>query len=473
MARRGFSSQIYSQLDVDCVTQTCFCFLEDTITQQVALNCNNSRICNSNATMLKQMWRILVTLYSQHTPTIQTMKLNKLTRFTALSAALVGSASFAVSNDALLDLLVQKGVLSETEATAVAAELKEENKGISISSKGKETVKLRFNGRMHYQYDNLSMDDNGNDLASTNHFYFRRLRLGAKATHDNGLFAETVVDFAENDLSIDKAVAGYEYNDALEVRIGYQKVPFGFQETTSSSKIKTIERSAANRFFADDIDFAGRHSGLHASGDLGGGFSYAAALVNSAQGEGSRLLGASNASNDLAFFGRVQWESNGFTVGVDGGQQSNNYVKSLTDGKVDTAKPPFDVTAFTGYINYKFEGLDLLGEYFTGDLDDKGDVVGYALRAAYKIGKFEPVVRYSHLKADSFEIDTDELIRRAPNGGTVTGGENEIDSYYVGLNYYHNKSVSFMVGYEIAETDSDTDDEVDVDGFRARVQVLW
>jgi hypothetical protein len=38
--------------------------------------------------------------------------------------------------------------------------------------------------------------------------------------------------------------------------VGYQKVPFGFQETTSSSKIKTIERSATNRFFADDIDFA-------------------------------------------------------------------------------------------------------------------------------------------------------------------------------------------------------------------------
>ena len=79
------------------------------------------------------------------------MKLNKLTQLTAISAALVGSASFAASNDALLDLLVQKGVLSETEATAVAAELKEENKGISISAKGKETVKLRFNGRMQFQ----------------------------------------------------------------------------------------------------------------------------------------------------------------------------------------------------------------------------------------------------------------------------------------------------------------------------------
>lgn len=389
------------------------------------------------------------------------MKLNKLTQISALSALLGASSAFAASNDALLDLLVQKGVLTKTEATAVAEELKEENKGVTFSAKGNETIKLRFNGRMHFQYDALDMEDNATDLPSTNHFYFRRLRFGVKATHENGVFAETVVDFAENGLSIDKALAGYEFNDAFTGMVGYQKVPFGFQETTSSSKIKTIERSAANRFFADDIDFAGRHSGLHAEGNLGAGFSYAAAVVNGAQGEGSRLLGASNADNDLAFFGRLQWSGNGLTVGADGGSQSNNAVVGQ------------DVTAFTGYVNYKFEGFDILGEYFTGDLDNAEDVDGYAIRAAYKIGKFEPVVRYSHVMSDVFAIDTDELIRRAPNGGTVTGGDNEIDSYYFGVNYYHNKAVSLMVGYEIAETDSNTNDEVDVDGARARLQILW
>ena len=405
------------------------------------------------------------------------MKLYKLTQLTAISAALIGSASFAASNDALLDLLVKKGVLTDTEATAVAAELKEENKGVTFSAKGKETVKLRFNGRMHFQYDSLDSEDNGADVASTNHFYFRRLRLGAKATHENGLFAETVVDFAENDLSIDKAVAGYEFSDAFTGMIGYQKVPFGFQETTSSSKIKTIERSAANRFLADDIDFAGRHTGLHAKGDLGGGFSYAAAIVNAAQGEGSRLLGTAQASNDLAAFGRVQWSGNDLTLGVDVGHQSNNDVikidlTPLNDD--DDVFAPQDVTAFTAYANYKFEGFDILGEYFSADMDDQEDAVGYSLRVAYKFDKFEPVFRYSHLKNDTFVIDADELIRRAPSdGASATGDDNEIDSYYFGLNYYYNKAVSLMVGYEMAETDSDTGDEVEIDGLRARLQILW
>jgi phosphate-selective porin len=389
---------------------------------------------------------------------------------TALSAALVGSVSYATSNDALLDLLVKKGVLTDAEATAVAAELKEENKGVTFSAKGKETVKLRFNGRMHFQYDSLDSEVNGADVASTNHFYFRRLRLGVKATHENGLFAETVVDFAEDGLSIDKAVAGYELNDAFTGMVGYQKVPFGFQETTSSSKIKTIERSAANRFFADEIDFAGRHTGLHAKGNLGGGFSYAAAIVNGAQGEGSKLLGSAEASNDLAVFGRIQWSGDDVTLGVDAGNQSNNEEVGQ------------DVTAFTAYANYKFEGFDILGEYFSADMDDQEDAEGYSLRVAYKLDKFEPVFRYSHLKNDTFVIDADELIRRAPEGdrpgnldnlSNATGGDNEIDSYYFGFNYYYNKAVSLMVGYEIAETDSDTDDEVEIDGLRARLQVLW
>ena len=403
--------------------------------------------------------------------------MKKLTTLAAVAAFSCAASGYAASNDALLDLLVKKGVLSSTEASEVAAELKEENKGVAFTAKGKETVKVRFNGRLQFQYDALDAEDQDGDKASTNHFYFRRLRLGAKAKHENGLFAETVVDFAGDDLSINKAIAGYEYSDALNASFGYNKVPFGFQETTSSAKIKTIERSAANRFFADDIDFSGKHAGLFAKGDLGSGFSYSTALVNAAQGEGSKLLGASNASNDLAFFGRLQWKSDGLTIGVDGGHQSNNYIDDNDTGKADAGDTFYDVTAFTGYVNYKFEGLDLLGEYFSGELGNQGDVDGFALRAAYKIGKFEPVVRYSHVKADSFEIDTDELIRRAPDvkvGDVKVGGADvEIDSYYVGVNYDYNKSVSMMLGYEIADAEDSAGNTNDVDGLRARVQVLW
>jgi len=410
---------------------------------------------------------IFVTLFQQRILTIQTMKLNRLTQLTAIAAALIGSASFAASNDALLDLLVKKGVLSETEATAVAAELKEENKGVSFSAKGKETVKLRFNGRMQGQYDSLAGEANGTDTPTTNHFYFRRLFFGVKATLDNGFYAESVFDVAGEEFAFDKANFGYKFDDKLDAQFGFQKVPFGFEETSSSSKLPTIERSAANRFFADQIDFSSRHTGIHAQGDLGAGFSYAVALVNGAQGEGSKLWGSAEGDNALAYFGRLQWESNGFTVGVDAGAGSNS----------DSKLGGNDVTAYTGYVNYKFEGLDLLGEYFHGDLGDLGNVDAYSLRASYKINKFEPVIRYSHVEADDFDLDMDELIRRAPSGTDVLGSGanvgNEIDSFYLGVNYYYSPAVTFMAGYEMADAEDDAGNEAEVDGFRARVQVLW
>ena len=393
------------------------------------------------------------------------MKLNSLTKLSALSLSLFSASALSASDNALLDLLVKKGVLSSAEATEVAAELKDAS-GVSFSAKGKDTIKLRFNGRMQFQYDALGAEDNGADVSSTNHFYFRRLFLGAKASLGNGIYAETVLDFAgdENpELAFDKAIIGYKFNDALVGALGFQKVPFGYEETSSSSKLPTIERSAVNRFFADDIDFASRHTGLHAKGNLGSGFSYAAAVVNGVQGEGSKLGGSSNDDNDLAVYGRLQYKTDaGLLVGVDAGQNSNN-----------TKVSGNDVDAYTAYVNYKMGGLDLLGEYFSGDLSDKGDVDGYAVRVAYKNGKFEPVFRYSYIKADEFGIDTDELIRRAPPVD-IDGTDSELTSYYFGLNYYPSKATSFMVGYEIAEAENKAKtDKNEIDGLRARLQVLW
>ena len=330
--------------------------------------------------------------------------------------------------------------------------------GLTVKAKGKETIELRFNGRMQAQYDGLYM----NDLDRTNHFYFRRLFLGAKAKLSNGIYAESVFDFAGDEspeVAFDKAVIGYKFSNGMTGILGFQKVPFGFEETTSSSKLQTIERSAINRFFADDIDFSSRHMGLHAKGNLENGLSYAWSVVNSAQGEGSRLGGASNASNDLAAFARLQWKQDDVIIGVDYGDQTENLVTGA------------DVSAYTTYINLKSGNLNLLGEYFSGDLGAGNDTEGYALRASVRNGKWEPVIRFSSVESD-WKIDSDELIRRAPSGGSLSGTGCELESTYVGLNYYYSKAVTFMAGYEDAES-TDGASIFAMDGLRARVQVLW
>lgn len=358
------------------------------------------------------------------------MTKRKLICSTAILSALTGSA-FA-EKDA--------GSMDQSAPTIIP--------DVTFSAKGKETVKLRFNGRLHLDYNNLSNDIG--DLESSNTFYFRRLRLGVKATLGNDWTAETVYDFAGEDIKVDKAVAGYG-----DFKFGYQKVPFGFQENTSSAKIKTIERSAANRFFADDLDFSGRHNGIHYKTKLGGGFSFAAAGVSAEQD-----INNGNDSNELSYFGRLQWKNEGLTVGVDYGSESD-----FDSGSFD---------AYTAYVNFKVGGLYLLGEYFDGEGGDAGaNADGYSLMAAYKFDKWEPVVRYSYLEVgDDFSVDTDDLIRRAPDNSNVAGGE--VSSLYVGVNYYYSESVKFMLGYEWAEVEDLGGGEVDdIHGVRARLQLLF
>ena len=343
--------------------------------------------------------------------------------------------------------------------------------GLALKAKGEETIELRFNGRLQAQYDGLSMTDQTN----TNHFYFRRLFLGAKAKLSNGITAETVLDFAGDEspeIAFDKAIIGYAFNNGVKGVLGFQKVPFGFEETTSSSKLPTIERSAVNRFFADDIDFSSRHMGLHAKGKLDNGLSYAWAVVNSAQGEGSRLTGGgksgtgfSNKSNEIATFARLQLKQDDVIIGIDYGNQPGNYAIDSSNGA--------DVNAYTTYVNYKSGNLNLLGEYFNGDLGSE-DADGYSLRASIKNGKWEKVIRYSTLESN-WGIDSDELIRRAPSGGSLVDGK--LKSIYLGVNYYYSKAVTFMAGYEDAESiglDKDNNSRaILMDGLRARVQVLW
>ena len=340
----------------------------------------------------------------------------------------------------------------------IGANLLQADEGLSLKAKGKETIELRFNGRLQAQYDSLTMTGE----PSTNHFYFRRLFLGAKAKLSNGMYAESVFDFAgdENpEVAFDKAIIGYKFDNGVTGVLGFQKVPFGFEETTSSSKLQTIERSAINRFFADDIDFSSRHMGVHAKGKLDSGLSYAWAVVNSAQGEGSRLGGASNTSSDMAYFARLQWKQDDVTIGMDYGDQAENLVTGA------------DVSAYTTYINVKSGDLNFLGEYFEGDLGAGNDTEGYSLRASIRNGKWEPVIRFSSVESD-WKIDSDELIRRAPNGGGLSGSGCELDSTYVGLNYYYSKAVTFLAGFEDAES-TDGSTTYEMDGLRARVQVLW
>ena len=397
----------------------------------------------------------------------------------------MGAASAVTAqaaNDELINTLIQKGFLTQSEADAI------QDDSYVVKPKGKTVTKLTISGRIQAQYDWLNAEQEEDGVAdvsyaSTNHFYLRRLFLGAKAELGNGWYGDIVMDFAGEDAAIDKAVLGWDYAPAAEFSIGYFKVPFGLEETSSSSKIKTLERSAANRFFADDIDFSSRHTGIKVEGTPGDmGLYYAFMVANQTQGESSRLGGTAEASNNLGAWGRLQYKTKiqdaSVLFGSDLGFQPENTV--VTNGGNES-----EILAYTIYASAKLDALYGQVEFFGAEIE--GDTasgydsspIGFAAQVAYKFDKLEPVYRYSYVDADgsSTGIDTDELIRRAPSGVTAGSSEAEkLHSHYIGLNYYiQGDDVKFMAGYEWAYTDEfgPTNITGTVHGLRARLQILF
>ena len=105
------------------------------------------------------------------------------------------------------------------------------------------------------------------------------------------------MDFAaspnsDSTVFIDGASVWYN-TDSFRIDIGQKKVPFGVEETTSSSKLKAIERSAVNRQFAESPEtLIVWHTGIFIKGDFGdSGFKYDLAVVNSGQNHNSKDSG--------------------------------------------------------------------------------------------------------------------------------------------------------------------------------------
>lgn len=380
---------------------------------------------------------------------------------------------YDVQKNQLVHQLVLNGYLTQREAASIT-----HNATVYVEPKSKAVNTLIMSGRLHYQLDYLDGESNGKNVADASHFYFRRLRWGAKAYLGQQWAGVINLDFSESSVAVDKAYAIYEHSDLLILKLGYFKAPFGLEETTSSSKIRTVERSAPNRFFADDLDFAGRHAGISVQGTYRDQLSYEFMFANAAQGQGSKLGGATNANNQLAVFGRIQYgttlEDTHIIVGVDGGYQSDNLNGSGIEEGSDFRGT---MSAATVYGQISRGGLFIQPEVFMGTLDplnagSNQDSFGYAILAAYNFGKVEPVFRYAYLNSDT-AIDTEELIRRAPSGVDNGGTSDDIHSFFFGINnYFKGNDIKLSTGYEWAESEG-AGVKSRVHGFRSRLQLLF
>ena len=349
--------------------------------------------------------------------------------------------------------------------------------GVGVLSKASEITELKFSGRVQGQYDYLDSDADAVDARS--HFYFRRLFIGGHAKIGDHLGADAVLDFAAstNDggqVFIEGASVYYKFSDRIRVDIGQLKVPFGLEETTSSSKTPAIERSAVNRQFAEYLKFNARHTGLFAKGKLGGGLSYSAAFVNAGQNHnsksGSLNDGAYGYESDAqAFFGQLRYDGtygeNDVLAGIAFGTQPN------TTG---------DTSAYNLFGGITYGAFYIGAEYMDAEVDN-GDhqYTGYALSPVYNIenadvSAWELVYRYSEAWASGGgKISAKEIVRRSPYASsTYTNGT--IDQHYLGVNYlFKGHAAKLMAGYEVNEIKGDSNAKETIDGLRARVQFLF
>ena len=305
---------------------------------------------------------------------------------------------------------------------------------VNVSPKSKKVTDLKFSGRIQGQWDGIESDPT-TETEDRNHFYFRRLFLGGHAKMGDNWGGDLVLDFAASpnnegngkadQVFIEGASIWYKSDDGYRLDIGQKKVPFGLEEVTSSAKMKTIERSAVNRQFAETLKFNARFTGLFGSGKLADtGLSYDLAVVNSGQNHNSKdsalnkgLYGYDN--NELSYYGRLSYEGDvneiSYLVGVAAGVQQND--SNVTNGY--DATNAWNIFARVGTAHCPVHGIKIeaqsperISQRITEDFSGQITILAPIVRQ--KKGTYEQLVKdldkegYSRVRINGKIQRTDE-----------------------------------------------------------------
>ncbi len=199
----------------------------------------------------------------------------RLTIAAAVTAVFTAFAVPAMSADmeTILEKMHEKGLLTDEEYQEMRSEAREERRKEALKAaqaeekgaKEKEaeptTLKGRFSdgftlesgdkqhsisiaGRIHADYRSFSEDSTNANSADT--FDTRRAYFGVSGKLYSDWTFEVTSDVANS--SLEYAYLNYKSSDAVQVRIGAFKMPFSFEELTSSRFIDFQERSLVNAF---------------------------------------------------------------------------------------------------------------------------------------------------------------------------------------------------------------------------------
>ena len=423
------------------------------------------------------------------------MKISSTT--TVIAAALLSLAALYsnAQDKATLDLLVSKGVITKEEASKLS-------KGnVKIVAKDKNVKGIKITGRVQTQYENINVEGFGaagtSHAVSKNDFIMRRLFLGAEANLGSGWSGTVVADFGRSgddknyleNAYITKAIDWELLHGKLD--IGYKKVNFGFEENTSASKLLSVERSLATRYWTEGnngrrLGFGARHTGIFWNGKIDEieGLEYGAAVTSPYNDNPTEI--PSSADNTLAYWANVAYsgsieEDISFKIGVNFGYSPDTTSTNVSGGSVWGLNP---------YVTANLYGFNIWGEFLISGIEN-GDItrtedatpMGVNVGIEYRFdigewGKIGPTVRYSWLDTDGRGVSVSDGIRNANNAPGYSSFY-AAQSVYAGVNWYiMDDSVKFHLGYEWAQfngtpSNKSASNFAESNTVRAQMQILF
>jgi len=347
----------------------------------------------------------------------------------ALSVLVLNAKS--QSTDDVLNLLIQKNVVSQKDADSIRAEAAIASQANLAKVKAfpiNAGKKITIAGYTQVRYQALE------ETGKIDGFDIRRARLDVKGTISPYWSYRVQLDLAGTPKLID-AYAELKLNDYFNFTIGQAKIPFSLENLTSSNKLELIDRSqAVEALVARGKDVGGNQNGRDLGIQLGGTIlklndrpivDYRLGVYN---GSGINTTDT-NEKKDFATR-LILHPVTGLDVSAALYNGSRYIAEVKTGTVVTTPAKNVDRNRYGFDLHYDLNNLALRGEYIHGT-DDQIDREGYYLQAGYYFlqKKFQLIAKYDFYDADKSKAD---------NASTW---------YVLGANYNFNSNVRLQANY--------------------------
>ncbi len=332
---------------------------------------------------------------------------------------------------------------------------------------------IGIEGRLQWQTASMSVDDTSGDEITETFTEFRRARLGTKIKFLNYFTAKYQVNMVSDDRpkngdiewdyqDIDEAYIEFNLGkvldtsfDDLTVGYGRYKYTLGYESTTSSKKLLTVERSAlGNKVYGSK-----RPTGLKVEAAKGD-WEFAAALYSTSEDGSDHEAFGSWQDGETIWFHAGYSPDGPWSYGFD-------FSYSNREESDDAEVPTQWATSFNA--EYDAGNWGIIGDFIVGEnpnssnADREGNFYGFMIMPYGWIqeDKLQWVAQFQYMASDEAEgvRANSRYADRIDNYGASTnsGRGDQHMSLYAGLNYYlcgHNAKLQAGIEYQDYETPS-------------------